>query len=636
MAGSSHPPDQADGRPLRVAALVKQVPELESMNLGPDGRLQRDGVPLHMNDYCRRGVALGCRLAYESGGSLTVLTLGPPSADNVLREAIAFGADEGVHITDPAFAGCDTLATARALSAALARIGPFDLVLSGRNSVDADTGQVPAQVATLLGLPFAAGARKLTLDGETLRLLLEHGDEWVEAEVELPAAVSCAERLCDPCKIKDPAVWATVSGDRIRRLSAGDLGPGPWGQAGSATTVGAIRHIAPSRTPHVVRDGSIAEQVAAIMRVLGDRAALGAHVAENRAHLKVPAAGQADGPEIVVAIEPARPQAARELLGTAACLATAIGGRVMAFGPSPGGPLQLSAWGADEAIVARGSEAEEDIARALADRSGCETPWAILGPGTPWGREVLARAAVALGAGLTGDAVGLEARDGRLVASKPAFGGQLVAEIRCLSPTQMATVRTGFLPRLEPRDATTIQVRTLSVEARGRMRVLSRERDDDIDELATSRVVIGVGMGVLPEDYPLLRDLAQRIGAALCATRKVTDTGRMPRARQVGITGHAIEPRLYLSLGASGTFNHMVGVRAAGTVVAVNTDPAAPIFGYCDVGVVGDWKAVMPELAAALVAARTGDSLTYNAQRPVGERKLSAPDRLGASCLAAK
>ncbi|MCB0996090.1 MAG: hypothetical protein KDB21_13415, partial [Acidimicrobiales bacterium] len=207
-------------RPLRVAALVKQIPVFEDMSLGPDGRLVRDGLDLHMNDYCRRAVAKGHELAQASGGTLTVITLGPPSAENVLREALAFGADAGVHVTDPAFAGSDTWATARALAAALEHVGPFDIVLLGRNSVDADTGQVPPQVAELAGLPFLTGVRELAIDGVTIRAGLEHDDEWVDAEVDLPAMLSCAERLCDPCKIKDPAVWAQQDAERITTLSA--------------------------------------------------------------------------------------------------------------------------------------------------------------------------------------------------------------------------------------------------------------------------------------------------------------------------------------------------------------------------------------------------------------------------------
>ena len=221
--------------PLRIAALVKQIPKVEALSLGADGRLQRDGLQLHMNDYCRRAVAKGHELARATGGTLTVITLGPPPAENVLREAIAFGADRGVHITDPAFAGSDTWATAKALARAIEVLGGFDLVLLGRNSVDADTGQVPPQVAEFLGLPFATGVRDLVLDEGLLSLRLEHDDEWVDVEVPLPAMISCAERLCDPCKIKDPDVWASVDASKISQLSAADLGEGPWGQAGSPT-----------------------------------------------------------------------------------------------------------------------------------------------------------------------------------------------------------------------------------------------------------------------------------------------------------------------------------------------------------------------------------------------------------------
>ena len=106
------------------------------------------------------------------------------------------------------------------------------------------------------------------------------------------------------------------------------------------------------------------------------------------------------------------------------------------------------------------------------------------------------------------------------------------------------------------------------------MHVLARTRDDDLDLLAEATAVIGVGQGVAPEDYPLLEPLRDALGAELAATRKVTDRGWLPRARQVGITGRSIAPRLYVVLGASGKFNHMVGVRAARSVLAINTDPA--------------------------------------------------------------
>src|ERR1700678_4074525 len=118
-----------------------------------------------MNAYCRRAVSKGVELAQVSGGTCTVFTLGPPSADDVLREAVAWGADDGVHLCDVAFAGSDTLATSRALAAALEQDGPFDLILVGRNSIDGETGQVGPEVAELLDLAFAGGVRRLCVDG---------------------------------------------------------------------------------------------------------------------------------------------------------------------------------------------------------------------------------------------------------------------------------------------------------------------------------------------------------------------------------------------------------------------------------------------------------------------------------------
>ena len=261
---------------------------------------------------------------------------------------------------------------------------------------------------------------------------------------------------------------------------------------------------------------------------------------------------------------------------------------------------QLNACGADHAVRVKGAEVAEDVAFALAEQCQRRQPWAVLGPSTTWGREVLSRASAALGAGLIGDAVDLKVRDGWLVAWKPAFGGLLVAEIRCSSPVQMVTVRGGVFRRPAARSAAAMEVTPVNVEPRRRVRPFARKRVDDIDALATAERVIGVGAGVDQEDYALLHSLADQIGATLAATRRVTDAGLLPRARQVGITGHSIAPRLFISIGSSGKFNHTVGLRNAGTIVAINTDRAAPIFSVADVGVVADPRAVLPDLATAI------------------------------------
>ena len=592
---------------LRIAALIKQIPAFEELTLGPDGRLVRDGMDLEMSAYCRRAVAQAVALAVEHQCTVTVFTLGPPPAEDCLREAIAWGQDrdieiDGVLISDPAFAGSDTLATARALSAALALGDPFDLVLVGRNSVDADTGQVGPELAQLLDLPFVTGARHLTLTDRVLDIRAEYDDGWAQVRVGLPVIVSTAERLIEPCKV-EPAGRTAVPADRIRRVSAADLGRGPWGAAASPTWVGETRHIGSKRAALRHADATVDEQVAIALSVLIERRALDARQDDVLDRGDVLGVAPMEAPEIGVIVEPGRPQLTRELLGAARDLdasPVAIVTEVVDFD-------ELGAWGADAIIRLDGLELanEEDTAAGVATWAAALDPWAILAPSTAWGRDVAGRVAASLAAGLTGDAVELARDHDDLVAWKPAFGGQIVAAIRCTSRPQMATVRAGVLARKTPR-LHTPPVTVLPVEARSRVEILARTRDDDLDALAEAHAVIGVGQGIDPADYPSLEPLRLALGAELGATRKVTDLGWLPRARQIGITGRTISPRLFVSIGASGKFNHLVGVRTAGTILAINQDPNALVFDAADVGIIGDYREVLPKLTITLARTLRG------------------------------
>jgi electron transfer flavoprotein alpha subunit len=122
--------------------------------------------------------------------------------------------------------------------------------------------------------------------------------------------------------------------------------------------------------------------------------------------------------------------------------------------------------------------------------------------------------------------------------------------------------------------------------------------------LARATAVVGVGLGVDPAEYPALSPLLEALGAELAATRPVTDRGWLPHARQVGLTGRSITPRLYVAIGVRGAFEHLVGVSGAGTVLAIHPDPTAPVFDAADVGMVADWRDAMPGLVAAISAER--------------------------------
>ncbi|MGI6653373.1 MAG: electron transfer flavoprotein subunit beta/FixA family protein [Christensenellales bacterium] len=161
--------------------------------MGSDLTLQRDFIAQVLNHADESAVELALRLRDLHGGRVTALTMGPKSAEGMLRELISCGIDEAILLTDKAFAGADTLATARALTAAAKTLGPFDLLLFGRRAADGETGQVGAMTSALMGIPCVANITSVEFENNTLRAhqLIETGT--VHWEMKLPAALTLCE-----------------------------------------------------------------------------------------------------------------------------------------------------------------------------------------------------------------------------------------------------------------------------------------------------------------------------------------------------------------------------------------------------------------------------------------------------------
>jgi electron transfer flavoprotein alpha subunit len=354
----------------------------------------------------------------------------------------------------------------------------------------------------------------------------------------------------------------------------------------------------------VVLAGSVAEQAAELARRLREQGLLdGDPDRPNRERSeRVPdTSGRDVGRRVAVYLEPDRPDANRELLGRAAAVAADVDGRVVALTWRSGDGATLASWGADDLVGLSGSDIEQDVAAALAAWCADTRPWAFLLSGTASGREIAGRVAAELGLGLTGDAIDISANGEVLVAWKPAFGGQLVAAITTRSDVQMATVRPGVLPIGMPRSHHAANAAaSIDIAPTAPTRRIEVVRDDKLGLLSGAERVIAVGAAVPPETYPELEELRRLLNAELGGTRKVTDKGWLPRARQIGITGQSISPHLFLSIGASGKFNHIIGACGAHLLVAINNDPDALIFGAADIGIVGDWREVVPLLVSAL------------------------------------
>jgi electron transfer flavoprotein beta subunit len=167
---------------MKVIVCIKQVPDTTEIKLDPNtGTMIRTGVPSIMNPDDKGGLETALRLKESHGAHVTVITMGPPQADEILREAMAMGADRAILLTDRKFAGADTLATSNALAGALRKL-EYDIIITGRQAIDGDTAQVGPQLAEHLDLPQVTYVEQVAVEGKnlTVRKATEEGYQMVE------------------------------------------------------------------------------------------------------------------------------------------------------------------------------------------------------------------------------------------------------------------------------------------------------------------------------------------------------------------------------------------------------------------------------------------------------------------------
>ena len=227
-------------------------------------------------------------------------------------------------------------------------------------------------------------------------------------------------------------------------------------------------------------------------------------------------------------------------------------------------------------------------------------PDILLMPATVRGRFLSSWVAAKLNTGLTADCTALTlTEEGLLKQIRPAFGGNLTAEILCRNHRpQMASVRPGIFPLPDP--LTTKEIPHTRLSPEGGHALLQRKAFTPASggvTLQKAKIVVAGGKGIgSKKGFEQLASLAEKLGGALGATRSAVDAGWVSYAHQIGQTGVVIRPELYLAFGISGAIQHTVGMNSARVVVAVNKDRNAPIFNHADYGIVGDWQETLQQL----------------------------------------
>lgn len=185
---------------MEIIVPIKQVPDTTEVQIDPDkGTLIREGVPSIINPFDKNALEAALQIKEKLGGSVTALTMGPPQAREALQEALGMGADEAVLLSDPAFAGADTLATSYTLAKAISFLGSFDLIICGKQAIDGDTAQVGPGIAEHLGLPQVTYVQKI-VDINNERIVVERSIEggYEVIEVGFPALLTVEKAINEP------------------------------------------------------------------------------------------------------------------------------------------------------------------------------------------------------------------------------------------------------------------------------------------------------------------------------------------------------------------------------------------------------------------------------------------------------
>ena len=527
---------------MKIVVCIKQVPDTKGgVKFNPDGTLDRGAMLAIMNPDDKAGLEAALRIKDETGAEVTVLTMGLPKSEEVLREAMAMGADNGILVTDRVLGGADTWATSTTIAGALRNID-YDLIITGRQAIDGDTAQVGPQISEHLDIPVISYAKDIKVEGDSVIVERQYDDRYHVLKAKMPCLVTALSELNEPRYMTPGGIFdafdkeITVWG----RADLKDVDDSNLGFKGSPTKIA-------KASDKVKRK---------VVTKMGLEEYKGVYVF----------AQQVDNELSGIAFE---------LLGKAKELAADLSTDVTAvlIGSGVKGLAdQLAEYGADKVIVVDDPELKEyrtePYAHALASVINEYKPEIVLVGATAIGRDLGPRVSARVATGLTADCTVLEIGDfpinpvpnqeqkhNQLLMTRPAFGGNTIATIACPdNRPQMATVRPGVMQKIDPiagAKAEVIEYNPGFTPNNKYVEILDvvKELSDTVD-IMDAKILVSGGRGVgSAENFKILQDLADVIGGTVSCSRAVVDNGWLPKELQVGQTGKTVRPNVYFAIG---------------------------------------------------------------------------------------
>ncbi len=264
---------------------------------------------------------------------------------------------------------------------------------------------------------------------------------------------------------------------------------------------------------------------------------------------------------------------------------------------------ELEAYGPDKILVANDpllmDYQTEPYTTVCAQAIQSVAPQVVLIGASAQGKDLAARLASRLDAGLAMDCISIRLEDGQLTYTRPMSGGKILADVTIAGTPQLVAIRSNVMAITESSHACTIETIDVQVDE-PRTRVVDKKVESgDKVELTEAAIVVSGGRGT-GGDYAAIEELATLLNGAVGASRSAVDEGWRPHSDQVGQTGKVVSPNLYMACGISGAIQHLAGMSTSKNIVAINKDAEAPIFAKADYGVVGDLFEIVPELTKAV------------------------------------
>ena len=225
---------------MKIVVCVKQVPDTKGgVKFNPDGTLDRGAMLTIMNPDDKAGLEAALRLKDQYGAEVTVLTLGLPKAEDVLREAIAMGADNGILVTDRVLGGADTWATSTTIAGAIRNIKDYDIIITGRQAIDGDTAQVGPQIAEHLGIPVISYAEGIEVEGDSVIVKRQYEDRHHMLKAKMPVLITALSELNEPRYMTPGGIFDACDAEITTwgRANLVDVEDGDLGLKGSPTKI---------------------------------------------------------------------------------------------------------------------------------------------------------------------------------------------------------------------------------------------------------------------------------------------------------------------------------------------------------------------------------------------------------------